>query len=643
MKKKLVCLLSAVMALGCLSACTEKQDTRKLENLQDFSYLVGYKAQLPAPYIPNTIGENLDYTVSVKKPNGAEVSARRTGGYYLLDVETEGEYSLTYRVENAEGEVFTETITLTAVKDTEKPALGLPYDMEENPELGELLTIPEIDVTDNASVAPYNDMPSVSVTLTLPDQTTENYSVGDQVSLEACGDYKLTYKATDGSGNSSEKELPFTVAETETVSYKVEYYLENMDGSYTLSEEYSKTESGMAKLKVTQEPQEISGYAFAEENENNLTEARIAKDGSTVFKLYYDRALDSRYEVMLSDGTANSGWGLDPAEKYACKSEMAFTTFEGEDVMELKLINSDPTKTDYPLLKVDCTGAQTDVMKNVSSKKYIGFRIYSPLQNVNMQFLVHTGEAVAKNNWAIQKGWNEFSIDLNAFLASKGLGFEASWKTPVYRIAIGVSSAIFKNESAASDLSYSFYVDDVYATDYDMGNVVDFESEGDLNRYSDGTSIYGTYRYQLAGGATAVSGVEVDGEKVAKVTAAANAYASLVLISAPNKDYKQVYFPSDLSGYSAIKIRAKVDLSTQFLRLYLQSYDTAVGETKNYRANTVAYAQFVSGTTDWVEYTIDLTAIDATELTKIKQIEFDMGGEGALNHSFYIDYIQFVK
>lgn len=355
----------------------------------------------------------------------------------------------------------------------------------------------------------------------------------------------------------------------------------------------------------------------------------------------------SRYEVMISDGTdIGTGIGLDTAETKTT-DELLFSNVDGNDVIELKMTGTGATSGQYALVHFSREGAYAQAIKQASGKKYVGFRIYNPVkEEIFVRFLVHTGAKAPTTEWRLCYGWNEFSIDLNDFLKDKGIDFVASEETPIYRIGIGIND---KACGTTVGTVRSFYIDDVYATDYDVENTVDFESEGDLNRYAYGESVTSAYTYNCShygtsGGATAVAGVEVDGEKVLKVTTnATNAYAGALFYLGLNNNYTNLWFTQDLSGYSAIKIRAKVDLSTQFLRFYLTSKDTTVGEKINNRANTVAYAQIVSGTTDWVEYTIDLTTIDAANLTTLKQIEFDMGGTGALNHSFYIDYIQFVK
>lgn len=637
MKKKVVCMLSAVMALGCLSACTQKQDTRKLENLEDFSYLVGYTAQLPAPYIPETIGKGLDYSVSVKKPSGAEIALRKTSnGVYTLDVETEGEYLLTYTVVNAEKEKFTKKITMTAEKDTEKPVLGLPYEELDELELGSVFTVPDIEVADNSTLAPYNAKTYLTVSLATPDGERTACKVGDEIGIEACGGYSLLYTATDDSGNSAQKEVPFTIAENEDADYKVEYYLENMDGSYTLSAEHSKKERGMANMKITAELPKIAGYQYDENNENNLISARIKEDGSLVLKAYYNRVVKSRYEVKISDGKdVGDGIGLD-TEYTKTEDEWSYSTFEGKEVIELKMTGTGETSGQVALLHFSRTGGYETALKQASGKKYIGFRIYSPLQSeVLMQFLVHTGKGAYEQKWRLCYGWNEFSIDLNKFLADKNAKFVASEENPIYRIGIGISDKVCD----AKDKEVLFYIDDIYATDYDMENIADFESAGDLNRYTYGESVTSDYTYNAMHYgmemSTAVSGVEFDGQKTLQWTLT-EPYGYLHLYAGLNNNYKQLWMPEDLSGYTAIKLRVRAEDDKQMLKVSLTSKD---GST------LINLAEILSRTAEWVDYTIDLTSFSAEQLKQIKQLTFNTQGAGAdaTGKSIYFDYIQFIK
>lgn len=89
------------------------------------------------------------------------------------------------------------------------------------------------------------------------------------------------------------------LSSSEQTAYTVEYYLENTDGSYTKADEQTDTLYApihTPTVSVTA-PKAIAGYAFDGSNPNNVTSAALAEDGSTVLKLYYQRA---KYALTLN-------------------------------------------------------------------------------------------------------------------------------------------------------------------------------------------------------------------------------------------------------------------------------------------------------------------------------------------------------
>lgn len=705
MGKKKILLAAAILSLGAFVACGESKTKAELQGLNNFSYMVGYRVQLPAPSNLGEIGENLDYSVKVTKPSGSDVAVEKTENGYAFVTDVVGAYSIVYTVVNAENEMFTKTITVMAEADTEKPVLS-EVSAVSGLTIGDTFIVPAVLGTDNSLAAPYNGTLSYTVTLVDPNGASSYVQPQDSVLLKQHGEYSLSYVATDKAGNASEaKTVTFSVEPKGNAVYKVEHYLENLDGTFTLAESATQTLEAMIGSVVEGEENQFEHYLFDEGNEQGVLSTTVQEDGSSVLKLYYvltkytvkfdtdggglianqivkhgatlakpqDPIKDGetfdvwtqdgftfdfstpiegditlfaayketdRYGLLLGDGTG-AGWGHDPAENYACESSIAFTQFEGENVMALTLKDTDRTKTSPAYLKIDRAGNYAAKMRLASTKQYIGFRVYSPVQGAQIDVLIHNGSKVVKKWYRVQKGWNEFSIDIQKFVAGSQVVIDE--ETPIYRLGLGVygDKSLFGEGTETTNAEYTFYFDEVYATNYDVSNIVDFESVGDLNRYSDGTSVYAYYRYTLTGGATAESGVEYDNEHVLKVSTTTNAYGSIVLNGAPNSNYTQVWFPTDLSAYSKIRIRAKVDDASQYLRIYLRNYNTELGETVNKIANTVAYAEIIKGSTEWVEYELDLTAIDDSLLTTVSQMIFDTAGNTAGN-SFYIDYIQFI-
>ncbi len=75
------------------------------------------------------------------------------------------------------------------------------------------------------------------------------------------------------------------VVRPEMAQYKVEYYLDGaIDSSRTQTLEAEVGET------VTVTPAAIAGYAFDEDNENNVLSGTVAADGSLVLKLYYTKS-----------------------------------------------------------------------------------------------------------------------------------------------------------------------------------------------------------------------------------------------------------------------------------------------------------------------------------------------------------------
>ncbi|MBQ4269743.1 MAG: hypothetical protein IJB97_08875 [Clostridia bacterium] len=383
------------------------------------------------------------------------------------------------------------------------------------------------------------------------------------------------------------------------------------------------------KAAEPEEPTPAQSYAFSHWalNGKKYDFDTVVTEDITLTAVYEQF---SRYEVMLGDGSETSGWAFSQ-EDGKSTGELLYSTFDNNNVMELKL-TATGTIGGASLIKIDRAGANAQKVIAASGKKFIGFRIYSPLQNVTMKLLIHTGSAAPSKTYALQQGWNEFSFDLAQFFVDKNVNFTPSEEAPIYRLAIGMADSIFNDKAVGT--TYSFYIDEVYATDYDMANVVDFESAGDLNRYSEGTSIYGYARYKTTGGLTVASGVSYDNEYVLQGTTSNYIYGNVVFNAAPNANYSHLWFPADLSAYTGITFRVKTAVAGTRITAYLRSYDTTLGE-----AGLIAKAAFLTNaanTGDWVEYTLDLTAIEDANLKKLSTFEFEFVGKEKANRSISI-------
>lgn len=84
----------------------------------------------------------------------------------------------------------------------------------------------------------------------------------------------------------------YAVLESKTdVEYKIEKYFMETDGTtYTLdSTKTDVKDDGIAGVEKTITPDTYEGFTFDSDNANNLITAMVKGDGTTVFKVYYDR------------------------------------------------------------------------------------------------------------------------------------------------------------------------------------------------------------------------------------------------------------------------------------------------------------------------------------------------------------------
>ena len=79
------------------------------------------------------------------------------------------------------------------------------------------------------------------------------------------------------------------------VVYTVEYYKEELDGSYVLSE--TENLKGAIGEKVTAKAKEYTGFTEDASNKDRITEGTIAEDGSLALRLYYTR---NQYTLTLN-------------------------------------------------------------------------------------------------------------------------------------------------------------------------------------------------------------------------------------------------------------------------------------------------------------------------------------------------------
>lgn len=134
-----------------------------------------------------------------------------------------------------------------------------------------------------------------------------------------------------------------------SANYTVEYYTENLDGSYQL-ESSDGTFSGVIELEATAKPITIHGFTFDEDNENNVISGIVAEDGSTVLKLYYTRSSytltvdfgGEQIKVALTD-LDRRGYSYPVGEKEI--ADEVYTVVYGTNISEY--LADDLTETGY--------------------------------------------------------------------------------------------------------------------------------------------------------------------------------------------------------------------------------------------------------------------------------------------------------
>ena len=116
--------------------------------------------------------------------------------------------------------------------------------------------------------------------------TSENAKVEETAVLTAAATYTAQFTAN-----------------TDT-PYKVEYYLEALNGSYAIAAEETQTLTGTTDATVQAQPKSIEHYTFDENKAGNVTSGTVAADGSLILKLYYTRNL---YTITFKNGEAVLG------------------------------------------------------------------------------------------------------------------------------------------------------------------------------------------------------------------------------------------------------------------------------------------------------------------------------------------------
>ncbi len=203
----------------------------------------------------------------------------------------------TYPDTASETENKTDGVTDQTVTATPKEYTGFTQDTEN--QLNHLTDT--IDGTSNIVLKVYykRDVHTVTVTYHYANNEHPDTVVGpDSYRYEESYSYTTPEVAgysvnkTTVSGTMGTEDVTETVTYTASsdISYKIEHYKQNVDGSYpdTASETENKTD-GVTDQTVTATPKEYEGFTYDAENQLNHLSDTVTADGNLILKVYYKR------------------------------------------------------------------------------------------------------------------------------------------------------------------------------------------------------------------------------------------------------------------------------------------------------------------------------------------------------------------
>lgn len=159
-----------------------------------------------------------------------------------------GEYTLVYTAVNLYGDVATETLKFTAVKENEIGDIAVSVTNTASAVCGQTYTFQEPNVTNAVG------KPQIEITYKAPNGVAGTADC--EFVPETIGDYILTYKATDYLGRSAVAECVLTVAEAEAPLFGDEPALPNAFAAgytYVLPEYFATvSENGVAVKKTAE-------------------------------------------------------------------------------------------------------------------------------------------------------------------------------------------------------------------------------------------------------------------------------------------------------------------------------------------------------------------------------------------------------
>jgi len=111
---------------------------------------------------------------------------------------------------------------------------------------------------------------------------------GEEIVLNENGIYKITAYTYGELENKSKREY-IIININKTANYKVEYYLENVNGEFNKVEEDTQTLEGVIGETVEIPGKLYTDYELDVDNTNGVLRGEVLEDGSLVLKAYYER------------------------------------------------------------------------------------------------------------------------------------------------------------------------------------------------------------------------------------------------------------------------------------------------------------------------------------------------------------------
>ncbi len=177
-----------------------------LEKEMQVRYAFGETVTLPKAIGVDVVSPNVEVSVNVTAPDGNVVSSLNGVSLWEAEAGVEnafnaaqlGEYVVQYIAADESGNKFTATYYTVYVVDKIAPVLALKSTVKSDVTVGDELTIPEIEYSDDLTAT--EDL-YVIITLNTPKGNFERLEVGSKFKFEIAGTYHLCFTVIDSFKN----------------------------------------------------------------------------------------------------------------------------------------------------------------------------------------------------------------------------------------------------------------------------------------------------------------------------------------------------------------------------------------------------------------------------------------------------------